>query len=208
MASAGRVLLQLSHCFLSRLLLMIVGYTLCYFDVTSAWSQTVRVAWNGNGESDLAGYKVYYGRGSRLYEASIDVGTATEYTFDELPEYFPIYLAVTAYDTVGNEGDYSMEVLYDESGASFSLMANYPNPFNPETHIPFRLMRTCSIHLAVYDILGRRVRLLESGEKRPGTYESVWHGRDDHGKQVANGVYFCRLIVGDYSMTMKLILMR
>jgi len=72
----------------------------CYLDL----------AWDANQETDLAGYKVYYGTSSGEYINSIDVGDVTAYRLDNLLEDVTYYVAVTAYDTSDNESDFSEEV--------------------------------------------------------------------------------------------------
>ncbi|MBI5967810.1 MAG: fibronectin type III domain-containing protein [Deltaproteobacteria bacterium] len=77
---------------------------------------TINLAWDSNTEPDLAGYKVHYGTALGVYEKSIDVGMATQsngttyYTLTGLTKGQTYYIAVTAYDTSGNESDYSNEV--------------------------------------------------------------------------------------------------
>ena len=79
---------------------------LCQF----ALAAQVRLAWDANSESDLAGYKIYYGTSSKSYSASVDVGNVTTYTVTGLTEGQTYYIAVTAYNTSYSEGDYSSEV--------------------------------------------------------------------------------------------------
>ncbi|MDZ7290150.1 MAG: fibronectin type III domain-containing protein [candidate division KSB1 bacterium] len=71
---------------------------------------SLKASWNANTEPDLAGYKIYYGRSSRNYTTTINVGKVTEYTVDQLTEGVVYYFAVTAYDNAGNESGYSQEV--------------------------------------------------------------------------------------------------
>ncbi len=85
--------------------------------------------------------------------------------------------------------------LDDEKGAvmTFELKANYPNPFNPKTEIPFTNDREQNIHLAVYDINGRLVKTLVNARFGPGRYSLSWNGNDRNGRPVSSGVYFARL---------------
>ena len=169
-------------------------------------SQEMHVSWEENTEPDLQGYKVYYGGESRHYGVAMDVGKNTEFTLNVLPAHSTVYFAVTAYDSSGNESDYSEEYAVENRGPFFVLMSNYPNPFNPVTRIPFRLLRDSHVHLAIYDVIGRRVKVLMDGDQEAGTYEAAWEGDDHAGRAVANGVYFCRLLIGDFCITQKLIL--
>jgi fibronectin type 3 domain-containing protein len=70
----------------------------------------VKLSWNANQESDLAGYKMYWGNVSRTYSTNIDVGNQTMFTVPNLAEGKKYYFACTAYDTSNNESDYSNEV--------------------------------------------------------------------------------------------------
>lgn len=78
----------------------------------SAWAEEVTVAWNPNSESDLAGYKVYYGNATGIYDTSVDVGNKTNYTILGIVSGQGYFIAVTAYDTSGNESGYSSEISY------------------------------------------------------------------------------------------------
>ena len=89
-----------------------------------------------------------------------------------------------------------------------ALLPNYPNPFNPETWIPYRLAEDAAVTLTIYDATGVMVRRLDLGHQSAGFYESrsaaiYWDGRNDFGEGVASGVYFYHLSAGDYSATRK-----
>lgn len=76
------------------------------------------------------------------------------------------------------------------------LGANYPNPFNPETSVPFSLPQSGRTRLAVYDVAGRLVRILVDGVLPAGGHHARWDGLDDTGRAVASGVYVIRLSAG------------
>ncbi len=80
---------------------------------TNVYSAQVTLAWNPNNESDLAGYKLYYGNSSRNYDTNIDVGYQTSYTISGLVDGNAYYFAATAYDFSGNESGYSAEEFYN-----------------------------------------------------------------------------------------------
>jgi hypothetical protein len=88
------------------------------------------------------------------------------------------------------------------------LAAIYPNPFNPRTVIAFELAETGSIELAIYDVGGRLVRVMESGMQSAGRHEATWDGQDNAGRAVPTGTYFCRLSTQHGSQTRKLTLAR
>ena len=91
------------------------------------------------------------------------------------------------------------------------LLANYPNPFNPETWIPYQLAKPADVTLTIYDINGRVVRNLDVGHQRAGMYHNrsraaYWDGRNAVGETVASGLYFYVLKAGDFSATRKMLI--
>ena len=93
------------------------------------------------------------------------------------------------------------------------LLANYPNPFNPETWIPYRLAEDAFVTLTIYDLSGRVVRTLDVGHRIASAYENqskaiYWDGRNALGEQVASGVYFYTLTADDYSATRKMVILK
>jgi subtilisin family serine protease len=90
----------------------------------------------------------------------------------------------------------------------FELFANYPNPFNPQTNISFALPKPVTVRLAIYNILGQKVKNFEEGRTPAGIHELIWDGRNDKGITVSSGVYFYRLDAGEFSDTKKMLLLR
>ena len=93
------------------------------------------------------------------------------------------------------------------------LLANYPNPFNPETWIPYRLAEDTFVTLVIYDLNGQVVRTVDVGHRIAAVYESrskaiYWDGRNDVGERVASGVYFYNLSTGNYSATRKMLVVK
>ena len=91
------------------------------------------------------------------------------------------------------------------------LLANYPNPFNPETWIPYQLADSSDVQILIYDTKGTVVRHLELGHQPAGYYTSrnraaYWDGRNTLGERVASGIYFCQLQVGDFSLLRKMLI--
>ncbi len=77
---------------------------------------------------------------------------------------------------------------------AFQLENAFPNPFNPETTIPYSVNQQTDIRLAIYNALGQEVKTLVSGRVIPGSYTASWNGMDNFGNQVGAGVYYCRMI--------------
>jgi len=91
---------------------------------------------------------------------------------------------------------------------SFSLNQNYPNPFNPETTIEYVVAQGAHVELAVYNILGDKIKTLVSGYQAAGSYIVKWQADTDNGSTVASGVYFYKLTAGDYTDTKKMTLLK
>ncbi len=92
-----------------------------------------------------------------------------------------------------------------------ALLHNYPNPFNPETWIPYQLSEPGDVRLTIYDIQGRVVRALDLGHQPAGVYRirsraAYWDGRNAVGEPVASGLYFYTLTAGDFSATRKMLI--
>ncbi len=100
----------MQYCGLRYLTLVIIYFIILLLFPPSALAGQLRLAWDQNAESDLAGYKVFFGTSSRNYLGSIDVGKVTAYTLKGLTEGKIYYIAVTAYDIYYNESEYSYEV--------------------------------------------------------------------------------------------------
>ncbi|UCB53008.1 MAG: T9SS type A sorting domain-containing protein [Candidatus Zixiibacteriota bacterium] len=96
----------------------------------------------------------------------------------------------------------------DGSADLLSIPPGYPNPFCTSSLIRFSLSgEGCTkTTLKIYNILGREVRTLVDEQKCAGDYEILWDGKDDRGMEVASGVYFCRLTVGEITKSKKIIL--
>jgi hypothetical protein len=86
---------------------------------------------------------------------------------------------------------------------AYALLQNYPNPFNPSTTIRYELPKSCDLRLSVYDILGREVSVLVNETKNPGVYEVKFDATG-----LSSGVYFYRLIAGDFQKTRSLLLLK
>ena len=92
-----------------------------------------------------------------------------------------------------------------------ALGANFPNPFNPETWIPYQLSKDAEVTLHIYAVNGTLVRTLALGHQAAGMYQSRsraahWDGRNKFGEKVASGLYFYTLIAGDFSATRKMLI--
>lgn len=91
---------------------------------------------------------------------------------------------------------------------NFELKANYPNPFNPSTTIPFSIDKPQNVKLQIYNITGKLVYTLIDALVAPGQYELMWDGRNTNGNRVSSGVYFSRLSGDRQSQVKQLILLK
>ena len=92
-----------------------------------------------------------------------------------------------------------------------ALLHNYPNPFNPETWIPYDLAKDADVSLHIYAVNGQVVRTLSLGHQASGRYQSrsraaYWDGKNEFGEKVASGLYFYTLTAGDFSATRKMLI--
>ena len=93
------------------------------------------------------------------------------------------------------------------------LLANYPNPFNPETWIPYHLANASDVQISIYDINGALVRQLYLGHQRAGHYTqrsraAYWDGRNGFGERVASGIYFYQLHADNKSLLRKMLILK
>ena len=100
-----------------------------------------------------------------------------------------------------------------EIPAETELLRNYPNPFNPETWIPYHLAEDADVTLHIYSINGELVRTIDVGHQTAAKYDTrskavYWDGRNRFGEQVASGVYFYSLSAGDFSATRKMVILK
>ena len=105
--------------------------------------------------------------------------------------------------------DGSIEILPDRN----LLLTNYPNPFNPETWIPYQLAQTAEVTISIYNTKGQLIRALNLGVKPAGMYvtqdkAAYWDGMDKNGEGVASGLYFYTLKAGRFKATRKMLVIK
>ena len=180
----------------------------------------VATDWLGNGNTASASHSITVSLpGSRRAPASLSgivLDPTVLKTLD--PEVLEAHLDILR---AGNDGSLKYlqaialleSVLAEMRPEKTVLLANYPNPFNPETWIPYHLAKDAFVVLTIYDGSSRVVRTLEVGHQTAAVYESrskavYWDGRNGLGEQVASGLYFYALTAGDYSATRKMLILK
>jgi hypothetical protein len=91
---------------------------------------------------------------------------------------------------------------------SFTLLNNYPNPFNASTIIHYSLPQATDVKLEIFNLLGQKVRILVDERQNTGYKKVIWDGKDDKGVDVSSGIYFYRLVTENFSDSKKMVLMR
>lgn len=84
----------------------------------------------------------------------------------------------------------------------------YPNPFKENVTIRYGLLDTAEINMKIYDAKGSLVRILLTGTKNPGHNTIAWDGKDDHGNDLPNGTYFCKLVIGNVNYKSKIVVVK
>ena len=97
--------------------------------------------------------------------------------------------------------------------AASMLFQNTPNPFNPETWIPYQVVEDADVTISIYNVTGKLVRRLHLGHKNAGLYLSkdkaaYWDGKDSLGQEVASGVYYYTLQAGEFRATRKMVIVK
>ena len=165
------------------------------------------------GGTDADSFAIVSTSGQLQTKAALDHETKDSYT-----------VTVTVYDGFSGGDRITVTInVTDEAGAAPSvetsplmpanteLLTNFPNPFNPETWIPYQLAKPAEVTLTLYDIRGVVVRRLQLGYQAAGFYQSRsraihWDGRNNIGEKVASGVYFYTLTAGEFTATRKLLI--
>jgi hypothetical protein len=112
-------------------------------------------------------------------------------------DYIGIDLVTTSRSTVG------ITPISSEIPKNYSLSQNYPNPFNPSTKLNFGIPKSGNVKLAVYDVLGNEVSVVLNESLQSGNYSINFNASN-----LSSGIYFYRLIAGDFSQTMKMTLIK
>lgn len=109
------------------------------------------------------------------------------------------------------EKDMAILPIFREAAPSTNIvtgLANYPNPFNPETTISFNLKQDTDVELSVYNIKGQKVKQLLKGDLAKGNHKVTWNGRDKNDTPVGSGVYFYKITASGKTKTNKFILLK
>jgi hypothetical protein len=174
-----------------------------------------QLVWAPAGDTDFQYFRVYRGASSGFEPSALNLVKMTTVNAWTDPEYdgWGVHYKVSAVDFSGNESAAASPSQSPTSARgnllpnAFALLPNVPNPFNPSTVIPFNVPRGGGIvTMDVYDVVGRRVRMLRNGVAAEGRHEVSWDGRNDRGQRVASGVYLVRMRANSVEQVRKVVL--
>ena len=155
---------------------------------------------------DRVGGKLYWTEKRKLRRADLN-GENIQEVITGLGELADLDLGIDSMGEMGVAAAPAITTVVEQT----QLLANYPNPFNPETWIPYHLANPSDVRITIYDARGTAIRHLDLGHQREGSYTrqsraAYWDGRNTVGERVASGVYFYTLIAGDFTVTRKLLI--
>ena len=167
---------------------------------------------NGDGVVNILDLVLVAGAFGNAAAPSIDPRAITMLTATDVGRWLAQAGEFGLVDTTAQRGVLFLEQLLAAlTPKETALLPNYPNPFNPETWIPYGLANGMNVQISIYDISGELVRQLDLGHQRAGHYTersraAYWDGRNGIGEHVASGVYFYTLTAGDFTATRKMLI--
>ena len=168
---------------------------------------------NGDGVVNIADLVLVAGAlGNSTAAPSLHPRTLEMLTATEVKQWLFAAQRLDLTDTTSQRGIlFLQQLLITLTPKETALLANYPNPFNPETWIPYHLAKDTDVTLHIYTVNGALVRTLALGHQAAGMYQNrsraaYWNGRNAFGESVASGVYFYTLTAGDFTATRKMLI--
>jgi hypothetical protein len=173
------------------------------------------LSWDPAPEPDFQYYRIYRGDSETFVPGPENLVHETAAPAWTDPDYdgWDVHYKVTTLDYSGNESAaagaaYTTGDDTPHAPDAFALYQNVPNPFNPVTTISFDLPRATHVNLSVYNVKGELVSTIADRQMSEGRKEFVWTGEDDGGLAVSSGMYFYRLVAGEFVQTRKMVLLR
>ena len=182
-------------------------------NLASGMKSTVLTTNGGSLQTDGIGYQLTLVETAASHAAR--VGDAIEISAEfsrPLIGVQPLHYTVTDSDVINNKIQLP-EIFAYEIPIKTALLPNYPNPFNPETWMPYQLAHDANVTLTIFDIKGAAVRRLELGHRLAGYYTAqekaaYWDGRNKLGELVASGVYFYQLRTPSFRQLRRMVILK
>ncbi len=170
---------------------------------------------NGDGQVNIADLVLVAGAlGTSAAAPSLPLQSLDMLTATEVKQWLSAAQQLGLTDTMSQRGIlFLQQLLATLMPKETALLANYPNPFNPETWIPYQLSKDAEVTLRIYAVNGALVRTLALGHQPAGIYQTrsraaYWDGKNAFGEPVASGVYFYTITAGDFSATRKMLIQK
>jgi len=158
---------------------------------------------------ELLGYNIYR-NDEQIANVTVSV---TTYPDANLPASTYTYYVTAVYSDGESEPSNVVEAevttgTNDNTAEVTGLNGNYPNPFNPVTHINFSVKATERVMIDICNLRGQKVRTLVNSVFEQGNHSVEWNGKDDNSTDVSSGVYFCKMTTDRYTSTKKMLLLK
>ena len=170
---------------------------------------------NGDGQVNIADLVLVAGAlGNSAAAPSLNPQALEMLTATDVKQWLSAAQQLNLTDTTSLRGIlFLQQLLVTLTPKETVLLANYPNPFNPETWIPYQLAKPVDVTLHIYSVNGVLVRALALGYQPAGMYQNrsraaYWDGKNAFGEKVASGVYFYTLTAGDFTATRKMLILK
>jgi len=200
-------------------------------DVYHYWyERPVSVCYDMRSDSSHKGWKIAvaaYGVADQACTIRWDASQVTsDWTLTLYDSEFNVLIedmkTISEYSLTTQSGSYSAETYYIASNfvpallsvepetvpADYTLLRNYPNPFNPTTTIRYYVPQNDWVELAIYNLQGELVKTLWSGDQAAGDYRVKWNGTDKLGQLVASGIYIYKLVSGTKTISNKMLMLK
>lgn len=201
------------------------------FTTTFTLSNGVSLKWITESETNVSGYHLYRNGkesfdtaeriNSLLLSNGIENGTQVRYSYTdneiEINSTYYYWLECLEYDGFSNfYGPYSVytdeDIIEEDNNITgpqlTQLLSAYPNPFNPDITIPYKLVENNSVEISIFNIKGQKVRSFIRNNQEAGDYSIYFDGKNSHGETLSSGIYFYKMKTDNYFSTKKMILMK
>ena len=175
----------------------------------------VSLTWSGPQDDDYSYHNVYRQDLTSADPAIVFTTVDSFFVDQDVGEAGSWEYWITAVDVNENESDPSGVVSVTLSAwdvntvpTVYALEQNYPNPFNPTTTLRYDLPEDATVSVVIYDMMGRQVRTLVSGQASAGYHSTLWNATNNRGQSVSAGLYLYTIHAGDFRQTKKMVLLK